>query len=837
MPSPTWTFTGSLPNTPRSGFGYSVLQNGKVLIAGGDSPFSSPTALPNATLYDPMTGIWTDTGFLNTARRDVMSVTLQNGKVLIVSGADTSNTPLTSCELYDPTAATWTFTGSLSVPRQGIIPVLLSNGKVLVTCGNDGGSVLSTAEIYDPVAGTWSITTGAPIHSRSGYSAVVLGNGKVLIAGGESPIGTSLSTCELYDPTTDTFSTTGSMAFPHANLEVGDNDCCLLQDGTALWAGGISSAGTTAAKTSEVYDPVAGTWGHTALMASMHDGSIPIVLGNGLVLLATGHSYPPVSTTELYDPIAVSWSITTSPNTPRVYAAFIRLSSNIVLMAAGDNAFSSDLVTAELFNYGGVIMGTLYSVDGTTGNIVTAGSITAAGGITSNTTTSGFLLPRLTTTQRNAIVSPTTGLEIFNTTTNEIEFYNGTIWTAVGGGTPGSTSGAVQFNASGSLGGDAAKFFWDDTNFRLGIGTNTPAVSLDVVGDISTTTKLNTNEVKGKTTGSLALQPFDNSSFVKVQTSDGTVDIISINSSDSNPVVKLNSVPSVTLDVPVITSTGDNLNINAGLAHIFIKDSVNNTVITVNVGGSLGSPVPVIFNTALDMSTSNKIIHLADPTAAQDAATKNYVDTNFLMLTGGTLTGNLTLANEHAVLFQDTGSNTVTLEAPTTITSSYTLKLPIAQSSGSQVLTNDGSGNLSWTTSGGSSSLNLVYANATGEVIVSTGTDTFIDLQATITPSSNTKKVLVRAVVMCAIIDAGAVYFDFKISRDGGVTFVYVADRIIGDVASTGQIANTAVIEWLDSPATSSPVTYGIYARSEGSGIRLDINSGNNASSITLMEV
>lgn len=42
--------------------------------------------------------------------------------------------------------------------------------------------------------------------------------------------------------------------------------------------------------------------------------------------------------------------------------------------------------------------------------------------------TQGALIPRMTTTQRNAISSPSTGLEIFNTTTNRKEFYNGTYW-------------------------------------------------------------------------------------------------------------------------------------------------------------------------------------------------------------------------------------------------------------------------------------------------------------------------------------------------------------------------------------------------------------------------
>jgi hypothetical protein len=48
-----------------------------------------------------------------------------------------------------------------------------------------------------------------------------------------------------------------------------------------------------------------------------------------------------------------------------------------------------------------------------------------------NSTTQGALLPRMTTTQRNAIASPATGLEIYNTTTNRKEVYNGTFWQGI----------------------------------------------------------------------------------------------------------------------------------------------------------------------------------------------------------------------------------------------------------------------------------------------------------------------------------------------------------------------------------------------------------------------
>lgn len=53
-----------------------------------------------------------------------------------------------------------------------------------------------------------------------------------------------------------------------------------------------------------------------------------------------------------------------------------------------------------------------------------------------DSTTQGFLPPRMTTTQRDAIATPASGLEIFNTTSNTKQYYNGSSWvnlTASGG--------------------------------------------------------------------------------------------------------------------------------------------------------------------------------------------------------------------------------------------------------------------------------------------------------------------------------------------------------------------------------------------------------------------
>ena len=54
---------------------------------------------------------------------------------------------------------------------------------------------------------------------------------------------------------------------------------------------------------------------------------------------------------------------------------------------------------------------------------------------------------------------------------------------ALAGNPPSGVSGAIQFSGSSAFASDAANFFWDDTNNRLGVGTNAPSTRLHVVGE------------------------------------------------------------------------------------------------------------------------------------------------------------------------------------------------------------------------------------------------------------------------------------------------------------------------------------------------------------------
>jgi hypothetical protein len=59
---------------------------------------------------------------------------------------------------------------------------------------------------------------------------------------------------------------------------------------------------------------------------------------------------------------------------------------------------------------------------------------------------------------------------------------------------PSGVAGAIQFSNGSAFASDASNLFWDDTNNRLGIGTNTPTQVLDIVTTTQIPLKLSNNQ-------------------------------------------------------------------------------------------------------------------------------------------------------------------------------------------------------------------------------------------------------------------------------------------------------------------------------------------------------
>jgi hypothetical protein len=112
-------------------------------------------------------------------------------------------------------------------------------------------------------------------------------------------------------------------------------------------------------------------------------------------------------------------------------------------VSMGDTTASGGIGTFEFYQFyrflsaGASVAGCYksfqaFSVDGTRMCInVASGSHSESASFQIDSTTRGMLMPRMTTTQINAIASPANGLEVYNTTLNCPCFYNGTSWRQV----------------------------------------------------------------------------------------------------------------------------------------------------------------------------------------------------------------------------------------------------------------------------------------------------------------------------------------------------------------------------------------------------------------------
>lgn len=127
-----------------------LLPDGRVLVAGGSTNGTSVSGF--SEIYDPASDNWSQTGFMTTPREAAGSVLLNNGVVLVAGGDDgTSGNDLTNAELFVPATGIWTVTGAMKEARSGSFPmILLSTGQALATGGLPANNDLSTgtAELY-----------------------------------------------------------------------------------------------------------------------------------------------------------------------------------------------------------------------------------------------------------------------------------------------------------------------------------------------------------------------------------------------------------------------------------------------------------------------------------------------------------------------------------------------------------------------------------------------------------------------------------------------------------------------------------------------------------------
>jgi len=192
-----WT-TGENLIVGRRGHTATLLADGRVLVAGGFvcCPGNGQVFTDTAEIYDPTTGRFQLTGRLAQGRGFHRATRLADGRVLLSGGFAAAGAAdveaLAASEIFDPVSEKFSSVGGLEIPRVGHSALLVPDGRVLAVGGTRGGaqarSGVSATELFDARTGKW---TAGPLLDPAwvGVTATLLGNGKVLLFGGEDAQG------------------------------------------------------------------------------------------------------------------------------------------------------------------------------------------------------------------------------------------------------------------------------------------------------------------------------------------------------------------------------------------------------------------------------------------------------------------------------------------------------------------------------------------------------------------------------------------------------------------------------------------------------------------------
>ncbi len=280
-----WRLTGSLSR--RVYHSATLLPNGQVLVVGGVGGPRVEDDLNTAELYDPVTEVSRPTQSTIAMRGGNSALLLSDGRVLAVSFF--GGRPV--AELFDPSTESWRLTNPPSVKGWASLALLPSG---LVLAANENSS-----ELYDPATGMWSRRSNLraiEYVQTLPYSETVRSSRlEVVILGARQ--GRSFR------------SATGTWQFTSqsgSEPNFGTYTATLMPNGRVLVAGGADEFLQTH-RSIELYDPAAGVWNPMPSLVVPRDYHTATLLANDKVLFAAGFEgewywFPTFYTsTELFD--------------------------------------------------------------------------------------------------------------------------------------------------------------------------------------------------------------------------------------------------------------------------------------------------------------------------------------------------------------------------------------------------------------------------------------------------------------------------------------------------------------------------------------------------------
>lgn len=231
-------------------------------------------------------------------------------------------------------------------PRSGHSATLLGDGRVLIAGGmRRNQDFYKSAELYDPATAEF-LATGEMGLGRVGQAAVLLGSGKVLIAGGWIGHGCT-DEAELYDPGTGKFAVIGRM-----RAQRGRPTATMLTNGDVLIAGGADHDTPGGIASAEIFKADTLTFEAVGPMHEARIAHTATLLKDGRVLIAGGRGECVTARAELYDPQKRQFVETGSLRTARYKHTAGLLPDGRVLVAGGSDErdWRGNLKSAEIYD-------------------------------------------------------------------------------------------------------------------------------------------------------------------------------------------------------------------------------------------------------------------------------------------------------------------------------------------------------------------------------------------------------------------------------------------------------------------------------------------------------
>jgi hypothetical protein len=169
----------------------------------------------------------------------------------------------------------------------------------------------------------------------------------------------------------------------------------------------------------------------------------------------------------------------------------------------------------------------------------------------------------------------------------------------------------------------------------------------------------------------------------------------------------------------------------------------------------------------------------------------------------------------------------------------------LAVGTNGQVLTADSTAatGIKWATpAGGGKVLQVVSATTNTSTLITATSYTDTTITAAITPSASSSKILIMIAANAVTYSTSSgTYVNSSARIMRGATEILAnqtVQQVEGATVSTMSLANQNSFVYLDSPSTTSATTYKLQAKlGIGAGVRYQVGTAENTSTITLMEI